>query len=53
VRSSSATTKPTNPRLPGDRLPPPRPVEWLRAKEARLAQEEKQQAHLKKTIDHE
>ncbi|KAI8464117.1 MAG: ABC family transporter [Monoraphidium minutum] len=27
--------------------------EWLRAKETRLAQEEKQQAHLKKTIDHE
>lgn len=28
-------------------------TEWLRSKEARLAQEEKQQAHLRKTIEHE
>ena len=28
-------------------------AEWLRAKEARLAQEERQQAHLKTTIEHE
>lgn len=28
-------------------------TEWLRSKETRLAQEEKQQAHLRKTIEHE